>query len=162
MRYFSVTLFNVDLEKTDPTSQTHTYRPTVTSLWWVSVVIRQSIVWLPDNARRWCTATSTATSTVNAFSFQRASVTQVTIVNTLFPFIKLFISLRIAEVSLPWSNEQCWEHEVYRVSAELYYTGMFHFGDTSCRTLIVVCVCLSVCLSVCLPVCVSVCPPTYR
>ena len=34
----------------------------------------------------------------------------------------------------------------------LYYTGMFPVGDTSCRTLIDVCVC----------VCVSVCPPTYR
>ena len=34
------------------------------------------------------------------------------------------------------------------------YTGMFPVGDTSCRTLIDVCVCVCVC--------VSVCPPTYR
>ena len=35
-----------------------------------------------------------------------------------------------------------------------YYTGMFSVGDTSCRTLIAVCV--SVCLSVCVSVCLSV------
>ena len=34
------------------------------------------------------------------------------------------------------------------------FTGMFPVGDTSCRTLIDVCVCVCVC--------VSVCPPTYR
>ena len=28
-----------------------------------------------------------------------------------------------------------------------FYTGMFPVGDTSCRTLIAVCVCVSVCVS---------------
>ena len=40
------------------------------------------------------------------------------------------------------------------VSLLINYTGMFPVGDTSCRTLIDVCVCVCVC--------VSVCPPTYR
>ena len=30
-----------------------------------------------------------------------------------------------------------------------YYTGMFPVGDTSCRTLIDVCVCVCVCVYVC-------------
>ena len=45
---------------------------------------------------------------------------------------------------------------MYRICAYILYnyTGMFPVGDTSCRTLIDVCVCVCVC--------VSVCPPTYR
>ena len=39
---------------------------------------------------------------------------------------------------------------------ELYYTGMFLVGDTSCRTLIDVCVCVCVCGCVCVCVCVCV------
>ena len=44
-----------------------------------------------------------------------------------------------------------WSYLVYYI-----YTGMFPVGNTSCRTL------MPVCLSVCLSVCVCVCPPTYR
>ena len=40
---------------------------------------------------------------------------------------------------------------------KLLFTGMFPVGDSSCRTLIAVCLCLCVCVSVCLCVCVSVC-----
>ena len=53
-------------------------------------------------------------------------------------------------------NRRPWRAPLWRYI--LFFTGMFPVGDTSCRTLIAVCVCLSVCLSVC----VSVCPPTYR